>query len=49
MGTFEFNGEKYKIASKHQKEWGHKLIQELELNGNEVILDLGCGDGFEFR
>lgn len=45
MGTFEFNGEKYKMASKHQKEWGNKLIQELELNGNEVILDLGCGDG----
>ena len=45
MGEYEFNGEKYKRASKHQKEWGNKLIQELVLNGNEVILDLGCGDG----
>lgn len=45
MGTFEFNGEKYKLASKHQKEWGNELILELELNGDESILDLGCGDG----
>lgn len=45
MGNFEFNGEKYKKASKHQKEWGNKLISEMKLNGNEEILDLGCGDG----
>jgi len=45
MGNFEFDGEKYKKASKHQKEWGNSLISELELNGNEIILDLGCGDG----
>ena len=45
MNTFEFDGEKYKKASKHQKEWGNSLISELSLNGNEQILDLGCGDG----
>ncbi len=45
MNTFEFDGEKYKKASKHQKEWGNSLIAELVLNGNEEILDLGCGDG----
>ncbi|MGL6198088.1 MAG: class I SAM-dependent methyltransferase [Lachnospiraceae bacterium] len=45
MNTFEFDGEKYKLASKHQKEWGNKLIQDLQLDGNEAILDLGCGDG----
>lgn len=45
MGTFEFNGEKYKKASRHQKEWGNKLISELSLDGTEYILDLGCGDG----
>lgn len=45
METFEFNGEKYKKASKHQKEWGNKLISQLQLKGNETILDLGCGDG----
>jgi len=45
MSNFEFDGEKYKKASKHQKEWGNRLISELELNGTEQILDLGCGDG----
>ncbi len=45
MNHFEFDGEKYKQASKHQKEWGNRLISELEFNGNEIILDLGCGDG----
>lgn len=41
----EFNGDEYKKASTHQKEWGNKIISELTLNGNERILDLGCGDG----
>lgn len=45
MQTYEFNGEKYKEASKHQKEWGGKLIAQLDLKGDEAILDLGCGDG----
>jgi len=44
--TFEFDGKKYKKAATHQKEWGNKLISKLELQGNEKILDLGCGDGF---
>ena len=43
--TFEFDAEKYKKASTHQKEWGNKLIAELNLKSNERILDLGCGDG----
>ena len=41
----EFDGNQYKAASAHQKEWGAKLIQELNLTGTERILDLGCGDG----
>jgi len=45
MSNFEFDGKKYKEASKYQKERGNLLISELELNGDEVILDLGCGDG----
>lgn len=43
--TFEFDGEKYKKASRHQKEWGGSLIEELSPQGDEKILDLGCGDG----
>ena len=42
---FEFDGEKYKQASKHQKLMGMQLISELSLKGHEIILDLGCGDG----
>lgn len=41
----EFDGNKYKEASAHQKEWGAKLICELNIAGSERILDLGCGDG----
>ena len=43
--VFEFDGEKYKQASKHQKIMGMQLISELSLKGHEIILDLGCGDG----
>ena len=45
MDTFEFDGKKYKLASKHQKEWGNDLISQLSFKGNETVLDLGCGDG----
>ncbi len=43
--VYEFDGKKYEKASAFQKEWGNKLISELNLEGNENILDLGCGDG----
>jgi len=43
--THEFDGEKYERASAHQKEWGAKLVAELDLRGTERVLDLGCGDG----
>ena len=43
--SFEFDGEKYKVASRHQKAMGRDVIAEFELRGNEAILDLGCGDG----
>ncbi|HOI56509.1 MAG TPA: methyltransferase domain-containing protein [Phycisphaerae bacterium] len=43
--ALEFDGNKYRQASAHQKEWGARLIDELELRGAERILDLGCGDG----
>lgn len=43
--THEFDGKKYEKASAHQKEWGTVLIAELDLNGSERVLDLGCGDG----
>lgn len=45
VSKYEFDGEKYKLASKHQKEWGNQLISQITIKGNEDILDLGCGDG----
>jgi trans-aconitate 2-methyltransferase len=43
--THEFDGEEYRKASTHQREWGNRIIAEISLKGNERILDLGCGDG----
>jgi trans-aconitate 2-methyltransferase len=43
--TYDFNGEMYRDASRHQKEWGSRIISELGLRGGERIIDLGCGDG----
>ena len=40
-----FDGKKYEQASQCQREWGTKLAEELNLKGNETILDLGCGNG----
>ncbi|HEY3421397.1 MAG TPA: methyltransferase domain-containing protein [Methanomassiliicoccales archaeon] len=45
MSSYEFDPEKYCVASGHQKDWGNRLIDELQLRGDEVILDLGCGEG----
>ena len=45
MMPHEFDGRKYEKASTHQKEWGLKLVEELDLQGTETVLDLGCGDG----
>jgi len=42
---YRFDGKKYEKSSKHQREWGDKLVKELDLKGNETILDLGCGNG----
>lgn len=45
MKPFDFDAAGYTSASKHQKAWGNRLIAELELAGDESVLDLGCGDG----
>ena len=43
--THEFDGKEYEKAATHQREWGQKLIGDLALQGDECVLDLGCGDG----
>lgn len=49
MAKYEFDGEKYLKASKHQKEWGEKLVNEINFKEDDIVLDLGCGDGFLTR
>jgi trans-aconitate 2-methyltransferase len=43
--SFEFDAQRYQRASAHQQEWGRRLIAELNLRGDERILDVGSGDG----
>ncbi len=43
--TFDFDADRYRETSQHQQEWGERLLGELDLKGNERIVDLGCGDG----
>ena len=33
--TVEFDGKRYEQTSAHQKEWGTRLIKELNLRGDE--------------
>lgn len=42
---YKWNAEDYKNSSSAQLEWAIELISKLELEGNERILDIGCGDG----
>jgi len=42
---YGFDAERYRNWSKHQKEWGARLISQMALRGDESIIDLGCGDG----
>ncbi|MBN2369181.1 MAG: methyltransferase domain-containing protein [Vicinamibacteria bacterium] len=45
MVSGDFDGERYKRASRHQKEWGRRLVDGLALAPDASVLDLGCGDG----
>ncbi len=42
---YKWNAEDYEKHSFSQKKWAKELINKLKLNGNESILDIGCGDG----
>lgn len=44
MMSYNFNGEKYSHASKHQKEWADEILSGFKLKGDEKILALGSGD-----
>lgn len=43
--NYNWNAEEYFKSSSQQLKWGNELLAKLNLNGNEKILDIGCGDG----
>ncbi|MDA8337311.1 MAG: methyltransferase domain-containing protein [Peptococcaceae bacterium] len=45
----DFDAPKYRAYSRHTKTWGTRVVAELNLQGNENVLDLGCGDGLVTR
>ena len=42
---FTWNATDYSRNSSNQFEWAKELIPKLKLNGDEALLDIGCGDG----
>lgn len=43
--THPWDAEAYHAASDPQEAWGRAVLERLELNGDEVVLDAGCGTG----
>jgi trans-aconitate methyltransferase len=42
---YKWDAEDYRDSSSQQKKWGRELLAKLNLNGDERVLDIGCGDG----
>jgi trans-aconitate methyltransferase len=42
---FKWNAKDYASNSEAQKKWAFELLTLLNLNGEESLLDIGCGDG----
>jgi trans-aconitate methyltransferase len=43
--SYVWNAQDYAKNSSNQYRWAQELIPKLQLNGNETLLDIGCGDG----
>ena len=42
---YNWNAQDYAKNSQNQFQWAQELIPKLKLQGNESLLDIGCGDG----
>jgi len=42
---YAWDAKDYSKNSQNQFQWSKELIPKLKLQGNEALLDLGCGDG----
>jgi trans-aconitate methyltransferase len=45
MNSYRWDARDYEKNSTQQRQWAQELLQKLDLLGNEIILDIGCGDG----
>lgn len=45
MNSYHWNAKDYAEHSSVQQAWARELIKNLDLRGNETVLDIGCGDG----
>lgn len=43
--NYAWDAKDYAKNSQNQFQWAKELIQKLKLQGNEALLDIGCGDG----
>lgn len=43
--SYTWNAEGYANHSTPQQQWAEELLSKLHLEGNEQLLDIGCGDG----
>src|SRR6476660_9850838 len=45
MTNTYWNAEVYDRIGKPMRRWAQQVIDDLQLNGNETVLDAGCGSG----
>ncbi len=45
VGPREWDAESYDAVSDPQFEWGVEVLSRLQLRGDEIVLDAGCGSG----
>jgi trans-aconitate 2-methyltransferase len=45
LSTHDWDAATYDRVSDPQVEWAHELLARLPLNGDETVLDAGCGSG----
>lgn len=43
--TYQWNAADYAANSGGQEAWARELIASLQLQSNDIVLDIGCGDG----
>ena len=45
MELLEWDAQTYDALPLPHKRWGASAIEKLNLNGNETVMDFGCGTG----